>query len=253
MLKKADEAPQNHERGSKTLNLLAIDTSGPVCGVAVMKDGAIVYEASAVNRMTHSVNLLPMIDAACQSAGLTVAALDRIGVVVGPGSFTGVRIGVSTVKGLAHAHQTPCVPVDALEAMAAGVGAFAGVICPIQDARAGQVYGAAFAAGAQRPVRLMDDAPIKLEDFAEKLRTLGERFLFLGDGMPVHRARLTALLGDAAVFAQPHLAFLRPASAAYLASLAADTVDYLALEPLYLRAPNAALNKKLTEGLKNGQ
>lgn len=218
-----------------------------------MRDAAIVYEASAVNRMTHSVNLLPMIDTACQSAGLTIAELDRIGVVVGPGSFTGVRIGVSSVKGLAHAHHTPCVPVDALEAMAAGAGEFRGVICPIQDARAGQVYGAAFVAGDERPQRLMDDTPIKLEDYAERLKTIGDRFLFLGDGMPVHRARLTTLMGDAAVFAKPQLAFLRPASVAYLASLAADTVDYLALEPLYLRAPNAALNKKLTEGLNHGQ
>lgn len=235
------------------MKLLAIDTSGPVCGVAVMADGAIVYEASAINRMTHSVNLLPMIDAACQSAGLTIADLDRIAVVAGPGSFTGVRIGVSTVKGLAHAHHTPCVAVDALEAMAAGVGAFPGVICPIQDARAGQVYGAAFAAGEKRPTRLMADAPLKLEEYVDAIRSLGECFLFLGDGMPVHRARLTALLGEAAVFAQPQQAFLRPASVAYLASLAEETVDYLALEPLYLRAPNAVRNKKLTEGLSDGQ
>ncbi len=235
------------------MKLLAIDTSGPVCGVAVMKDSAIVYEASAINRMTHSVNLLPMIDAACQSAGLTIADMDRIAVVSGPGSFTGVRIGVSTVKGLAHAANTPCVAVDALEAMAAGTGSFDGVVCPIQDARAGQVYGAAFTCGNKRPVRLMADTPLKLEDYVEAIRAFGDRFLFLGDGMPVHRARLEALLGDAAVFAQPQTAFLRPASVAYLASLAEETVDYLALEPLYLRAPNAALNKKLTEGLQNGK
>lgn len=238
---------------SKTLKLLAIDTSGPVCGVAVMKDGAIVYEASAINRMTHSVNLLPMIDTACQSAGLTIAELDRIAVVSGPGSFTGVRIGVSTVKGLAHAHNTPCVAVDALEAMAAGAGEFAGVICPIQDARAGQVYGAAFSHGDTRPERLLPDAPMKLEEYVEAIQSIGDRFLFLGDGMPVHRAKLEKLLGDAAVFAKPQLAFLRPASAAYLASLMEETVDYLALEPMYLRAPNAALNKKLTEGLANGK
>lgn len=235
------------------MKLLAIDTSGPVCGVAVMKDGAIVYEASAINRMTHSVNLLPMIDTACQSAGLTIAELDRIAVVSGPGSFTGVRIGVSTVKGLAHAHNTPCVAVDALEAMAAGAGEFAGVICPIQDARAGQVYGAAFSHGDTRPERLLPDAPMKLEEYVEAIQSIGDRFLFLGDGMPVHRAKLEKLLGDAAVFAQPQLAFLRPASAAYLASLMEETVDYLALEPMYLRAPNAALNKKLTEGLANGK
>lgn len=218
-----------------------------------MRDGTIVYEASAINRMTHSVNLLPMIDAACQSVGLTIAELDRIAVVSGPGSFTGVRIGVSTVKGLAHAHNTPCVAVDALEAMAAGAGEFSGVICPIQDARAGQVYGAAFTAGDARPERLMEDIPLKLEEYVEIIRSFGDRFLFLGDGMPVHREKLMKILGDAAVFAKPALAFLRPASVAYLASLTEDTVDYLALEPLYLRAPNAALNKKLTEGLRNGK
>ena len=235
------------------MKLLAIDTSGPVCGVAVMKDGAIVYEASAINKMTHSVNLLPMIDTAMQSAGMTIAELDRIAVVSGPGSFTGVRIGVSTVKGLAHAHNTPCVAVDALECMAAGAGEFQGVICPIQDARAGQVYGAAFEAGVARPERLMEDIPLKLEEYVERIKELGERFLFLGDGMPVHRAKLEKLLGEAAVFAQSQLAFLRPASAAYVAFLEETTVDYLALEPLYLRAPNAALNKKLTEGLQNGK
>ena len=175
------------------MKILAIDTSGPVCGVAVMKDGAIVYEASAINKMTHSVNLLPMIDTACQSAGVTIAELDRIAVVSGPGSFTGVRIGVSTVKGLAHAHNTPCVAVDALEAMAAGAGEFAGVICPIQDARAGQVYGAAFSHGKTRPERLLPDAPMKLEEYVEAIQHIGDRFLFLGDGMPVHRAKLEKL------------------------------------------------------------
>lgn len=240
------------------MKLLAIDTSGPVCGVAVLVNGAIVYEASAVNKNTHSVNLLPMIDAAMQSASLAMADLTRIAVVSGPGSFTGVRIGVSTVKGLAHANNTPCVAVDALEAMTAGVGEFGagspggGVICPIQDARAGQVYGAAFVNRDGKLVRLMDDQPIKLEAFVEAIQTCGEssrRFLFLGDGMPVHREKLTKLLGDAAVFAPAHQAFLRPASVAHLAAQADETVDYLQLEPLYLRAPNAALNKKLTEGL----
>ena len=231
------------------MKLLAIDTSGPVCGVAILKESGIVYECAAVNKLTHSTNLMPMVETAFASTGLTVQDMDRIAVVTGPGSFTGVRIGVSTAKGLAHGAGKPCVAVDALEAMAAGAGEFSGVICPIQDARAGQVYGAAFVANEGRPERLMEDIPLKVEEFAEAIQAIGDRFLFLGDGMPVQKAKLQALLGDAAVFAQPQQAFLRPAAVAYLGSLATEELDYLELMPKYLRAPNAERNKRLTEAV----
>ena len=233
------------------MNVLAIDTSGPVCGVALLTDEGIRSSCAVQNKRTHSVNLLPMVDAALKSAGLTLAHIDRLACTVGPGSFTGVRLGVSTLKGLAHGSGKPCVGVNALEALAAGAGMFPGLICPIQDARAGQVYGAVFRATAPgRPERLMPDAPMKLEDFAEAAAQLAEQrepLLFLGDGMPVHRERLRALLGDLAVFAAPAQAFLNPAAVAQLAAQAEETVDYLALQPLYLRAPNAQRNKKLLE------
>lgn len=229
------------------MKLLAIDTSGPVCGVAVLTEQGIAYESATVNKLTHSVNLLPMIDAALMAASLTLKDMDRLAVTVGPGSFTGVRIGVSTVKGLAHGAEKPCVAVNALTAMAAGAGRFDGVVCPIQDARAGQVYGAAFRCGGGEPERLTPDAPLKLEDYLRRVQDLGERFLFLGDGMPVHRERIAAILGDRAEFAPPHMAYLRPASVAYLAALATETVDYLALMPLYLRAPSAERNRRLVE------
>lgn len=143
------------------MKLLAVDTSGPVCGVAVLIDGRICFESMTQNKLTHSVNLMPMIDNALTSCGLRPEGLDRIAVVTGPGSFTGVRLGVSTVKGLAHGAHVACVAVDALEAMAHSAGMFDGVVCPIQDARAGQVYGAAFT-GDMEHTRLMDDAPLKL-------------------------------------------------------------------------------------------
>lgn len=235
------------------MKLLAIDTSGPVCGVAVLTEQGIRYEAAVQNKLTHSVNLLPMIDEALTATGLTLADMDRLAVVTGPGSFTGVRLGVSTVKGLAHGAGKPCVAVDALEAMAAGAGEFAGVICPIQDARAGQVYGAAFSAANGRPDRLMDDTPLKLEDYVAAITTFGDRFLFLGDGMPVHCARLAEMLGEQAVFAPPQLAYLRPASAAYLAAQTEETLDYQSLMPLYLRAPSAERNKKLMEAAREQQ
>lgn len=229
------------------MKLLAIDTSGPVCGVAILTENGIAYECAAINKLTHSTNLMPMVDAAFAATGMTIHDMDRIAVVTGPGSFTGVRIGVSTAKGLAHGAGKPCVAVDALEAMAAGAGEFSGIICPIQDARAGQVYGAAFSAGEIRPVRLMDDVPLKVEEFVSAIQPMGDRFLFLGDGMPVQKAKLQALLGDAAVFAQPQQAYLRPAAVAHLGSLATEEMDYLQLMPMYLRAPNAERNRRLTE------
>ncbi len=226
--------------------LLFLDTSGPSAGVALMEDGVVRYEAMTVNAFTHSQSILPMTEEAFRRTGLSLEGVDYLAVTAGPGSFTGVRIGVSTVKGLAHALNKPCVAVDALEAMAAGVRPFSGVICPIQDARAGQVYGAAFQ--GETLARLLPDQPLKLEEFLDQAGTLGERLLFLGDGMPVHRERIAAMMGERALFAPPHLAFLRPAAAAALAWEKRDgAVDYLSLEPLYLRAPSAERQKNLKE------
>lgn len=227
------------------MKLLAIDTSGPVCGVAVAEDTRILSEMTVLNKRTHSANLMPMIENVLQSAGMTLNDIDRIAAVTGPGSFTGIRIGISTVKGLTHGANKPCVAVDALEALANGVGAFDGVVCPIQDARAGQVYGAAFRNGK----RVMEDTAIRLEDFVRTLSTLGNRFLFTGDGVEVHRSHLTELLGDQACFAPDHLSFLRPATVAWLAMKSEETLDYLALMPYYLRPPNAEKNKKLMEAM----
>lgn len=231
------------------MKLLAIDTSGPVCGVAILTEAGIAYECAVVNKLTHSTNLMPMVETAFAATGLTLGDMERIAVVTGPGSFTGVRIGVSTAKGLAHGVGKPCVAVDALEAMAAGAGKFDGVLCPIQDARAGQVYGAAFKPTDSRPERLLADAPMKLEEYVEAIRPLGERFLFLGDGMPVQRDKLAALLGERAVFALPQQAYLRPGAVAYLGSLEENELDYLQLMPMYLRAPNAERNRRLVEAV----
>ena len=226
--------------------LFCLDTSGPVAGVAIIQDGAVRYEAMAVNNFTHSQSILPMTEEAFRHTGLDVNQTDYFAVTVGPGSFTGVRIGVSTVKGLAHAAGKPCIAVDALEAMAAGVMPFGGVICPIQDARAGQVYGAAFAGGTLE--RLLPDEPIKLEEYLEKALAFGRDMLFLGDGMPVHRERIAEILGEKARFAPPHLAFLRPASAAFLAwEKREEAVEYKNLSPLYLRPPQAERQKNLRE------
>ena len=227
------------------MKLLVIDTSGPVCGVAVLDGEKVLCEFTAQNRNTHSANLMPMAEAALAAAGKTIGEMDAVAAVTGPGSFTGVRIGVATAKGLAHGAGIPCIAVDALEALNASAGQFDGIVCPIQDARAGQVYGAAFRDGE----RLTADEPLKLEEYLEKISGLGEKFLFLGDGMPVHREKIEEILGDRAVFAPAHLSYLRPAAAGVLAMSKGESTDYLNLQATYLRPPNAQKNKKLLEAM----
>ena len=228
------------------MKLLVIDTSGPVCGTAVMDDEKVLSEFTAQNRNTHSASLMPMVEAALTAAGTEIGQVDAIAAVTGPGSFTGVRIGVATAKGLAHGAGIPCIPVDALEALSVSAGAFDGVICPIQDARAGQVYAAAFRDGS----RLTENVPVKLEDFLERIAGLGERFLFTGDGVPVFREKIREILGEKAAFAPAHLGYLRPSAAGLIAMNKGKKTDYLHLEATYLRPPNAQKNRKLMEAMK---
>ena len=101
------------------MNILMIDTSGPACGAAISVDGKIVCELQLTSGKTHSQRVMPMVDRALEMCEMSIADIDLFGVVVGPGSFTGVRIGVSTVKALAHAAGKPCIGVDALHALPA--------------------------------------------------------------------------------------------------------------------------------------
>ena len=233
------------------MKLLAVDTSGPVCGVAVMDGNKVLSEMISQNRYTHSASLMPMVEQSLRSAGVTLAEMDALAVVTGPGSFTGVRIGVATVKGLAHGSGKPCVPVDALGALArrACPGGGEILVCPMQDARAGQVYAAAFRKGE----RQMDNAPLKLEDCLERVRTLDDGpWLFTGDGAAVHRERIREMLGGKAVFAEGDFACLRPSAVGLLALEKGVPVDYLTLRETYLRPPNAEKNKKLLEAMRHG-
>ena len=231
--------------------LLAIDTSGPAAGVAVSRDGVLLYEAVIQSGRTHSVNLMPLIDEAYARSGATIHETDVFAVTVGPGSFTGVRIGVSCVKTLAHVTNKPCVAVDALEALAAGAAGFGGVICPIQDARAGQVYGAAFDGGTL--ARRMDDTPLKIAEYCEQAMSYGEKALFLGDGVQPQRESIASIMGERAVFAPMHMLYPRPAAVAWLAARdIGKAVDYKTLSPLYLRAPQAERQRNLTEAARHG-
>ena len=224
------------------MNILMIDTSGPACGVAVMRDGQMICELQLTSGKTHSQRVMPMVDQALAMCEMGIGDIDLFGAVVGPGSFTGVRIGVSSVKALAHAANKPCIGVDALEALAANVIGFDGVICPILDARAQQVYGAMFESGMP-PKRLMEDEVEKLTLFLDRIEATGRDALFLGDGMAAFEAPIRERLGDKARFVPAQHAGLRAASACALAHEYAkdenNLKDCMTLLPLYLRAPQA--------------
>ena len=125
------------------MNILAVDTAGKTAGVALLQDDRLLYEVYLDAGMTHSETLMPMIDTCLKMCGMTCADIDLYGVNAGPGSFTGLRIGLAAVKGLAFPRETLCAPVSTLEALAAAHTGEGTVLCAL-DARRAQVYSAAF-------------------------------------------------------------------------------------------------------------
>ncbi len=165
--------------------------------------------------------------------------MDVFAAVTGPGSFTGVRIGVCMVKGFAHAVDRPCCAVNALEALAMNAVCFDGLVCPILDARRGQVYCAAFDTSSGSPVRMLEDAALPLEAFLQTLPP-DARLAFVGDGVPVHGAAIRSAMGERATILPPNLSDLRADAACVLAARREEQwMEPARLEPYYLRAPQA--------------
>lgn len=236
--------------GGERVNILAIDTSGPVAGCAVMADGRVAHLIAMNQGLTHSETIMPAVDAALSASALSCRDIDCFAAVAGPGSFTGVRIGVCAAKGLAHAAGKPCAAVDALEALAMNFCGFDGLCCPILDARRGQVYCAAFDMKNGRPERVLADDAVALEDFLDRLPD-GCRLAFVGDGVPVHAAAVRERLGERALIAPPNLRDLRADAACLLAAERPETwVEAGLLRPIYLRAPQAERERK-AKGQRN--
>ena len=162
--------------------ILAFESSAKPASAALVKDGQLLSQYTQCSALTHSRTLLPMAEDMLKNAELRLSDVDLIAVAHGPGSFTGIRIGVSTVKGLAWAAEKPCVGVSTLEAMAWHGLAVGGYICPVMDARRSQVYNALFKIENGRPVRMTEDRPIALEELAKEVTALGAPVFLVGDG-----------------------------------------------------------------------
>lgn len=217
--------------------ILAFESSAKPASAALVKDGQLLSQYMQCSALTHSRTLLPMAEDMLKNAELKLSDIDLIAVAHGPGSFTGIRIGVSTVKGLAWASEKPCVGVSTLEAMAWHGLAAGGYICPVMDARRSQVYNAIFKIENGRPVRMTEDRPIALEELAEEVTALGAPVFLIGDGAALCFEYFTAH-GIPCVMAPDNL---RWQDAWGVAMAAADKTPGNADEllPVYLRLSQA--------------
>ena len=217
--------------------ILAFESSAKPASAALVKDGQLLSQYTQCSALTHSRTLLPMAEDMLKNAELRLSDVDLIAVAHGPGSFTGIRIGVSTVKGLAWAAEKPCVGVSTLEAMAWHGLAVGGYICPVMDARRSQVYNALFKIENGRPVRMTEDRPIALEELAKEVTALGAPVFLIGDGAALCFEYFTAH-GVPCVMAPDNL---RWQDAWGVAMAAADKTPGNAdeLRPVYLRLSQA--------------
>lgn len=172
--------------------LLAFETSAKAASVAILRDGALLAESFQNSGLTHSRTLMKMAEDLLASCELTAQDVTAVACAAGPGSFTGIRIGVAAAKGFAWGRELPCYGVSTLQSMAYQVGAFSGIVCCAMDARRAQVYQATFRSEGGRLTRLCEDRAISLEELDAELHQFAEPILLVGDGAALAASRLTA-------------------------------------------------------------
>lgn len=173
------------------MKILALESSAVACSACLTEDERLIAQAYENSGMTHSKTLLPMAEELLKHCGAKMEDIDLFAVAAGPGSFTGLRIGVSACKGLAWALEKPCAGVSTQEAMAWGIALWRGEICCVMDARRNQVYNARFTSDGETVTRLTPDRAIGLEELAEELKQAGSEPLLVGDGAELARNALT--------------------------------------------------------------
>ena len=223
------------------MKLLALETAAKAVSAAVTEDGKVLASAYQDTGLTHSRTLMPLVECLLKNTGMTAGDLDAVAVSAGPGSFTGVRIGVSAAKGLAWAADKPCVPVSTLAALARNVAFMDGLVVCAMDARRQQVYNALFEARDGALTRLTEDRAIALSDLAEELRSDPRPKTVLGDGGRMTYAFLAAE-GIPCRLAPANLVKENAVSVALEAEAVARAgglVTAQELAPVYLRPPQA--------------
>ena len=224
------------------MRILALDSSGLVASVAIVEEEQTVAEYTVNYKKTHSQTLLPMLDEIVKMTDMDLQSIDAIAVAGGPGSFTGLRIGSATAKGLGLALNKPLIHIPTLEGMAYNLYGSSAVICPIMDARRKQVYTGIYRFEEGELKVLEDQTAIAVEELIQKLNEMGEEVVFLGDGVPVYADCLREGLSIPFTFAPANMNRQRASSVGLLG------IEYLKQgktesarehEPNYLRVSQA--------------
>jgi len=223
------------------MKILALETSAKACSAAVTENGRVIASAFQCTGLTHSRTLMPMVENMLRNADLTPADCDVIAVANGPGSFTGIRIGIAAAKGLAFALDKPAVGVSTIEAMALSCAGMNGLIICAMDARRQQIYNALFRAENGTLTRLSPDRPIALSELAEEIKQYEIPHIVVGDGAHLC-VRYLEEQGIPCVCAPPHLIQQNAVTVALAAEKAAGAgwlQTAQELEPVYLRPAQA--------------
>jgi tRNA threonylcarbamoyladenosine biosynthesis protein TsaB len=223
--------------------ILGIDSSAVTAGCALSRDGKIIAEEFLNVGHTHSETLLPMVESMLKNSGVTLADVDKIAVTAGPGSFTGLRIGISAVKGMAMGAGKPCVSVSTLEAIAYNFVGIDCVVCACMDARCGQVYNALFKSESGRITRICDDRAIRAEQLSEELSALDGKVVLAGDGAEL----MDKYTEHKYTLAEYPLRYQR-GSGVCAAAEGREEIQAAALMPSYLRLPQAERERLAKNG-----
>lgn len=243
------------------MKILALDSSGLVASVAIVEDDMLIAEYNTQYKKTHSQTLLPMLDEIRKMIDLDMTTIDAVALAAGPGSFTGLRIGSATAKGLGLALDIPLIEVPTLEGLAYNMYGTAQYVCPIMDARRGQVYTGIYefvkendTPGAFTMKTIEPQCAVAIEEIVEKLNELGRGVIFLGDGVPVFEEKLAQLMQVEYSFAPAHMNRQRAAALAALGSIyykEGRSIPAGEHAPIYLRLSQAERERK--EKQENGE
>ncbi len=225
------------------MKIIAIDSSGLVATVAIATEDSITAEYTINHKKTHSQTLLPMLSAISDMTELDLDTVDAIAVAAGPGSFTGLRIGSATAKGLGLAMKKPIIEVPTVDALAMNMWGIADVICPIMDARRSQVYTGLYEFGDDNElITLHEQYAEDISVVVSEINDIGRPVTFLGDGVPVYREIIEQIIKVPVRFAPPHMNRQRAGALACLAARyykEGKTVSAADHKPQYLRVSQA--------------